>query len=100
MKQWKHVVRMLVLMLGPAAMAQTPEVPQAQVPAPQHRMGVHGMVLFGSGPRLYASHIPMFHRPHDRQVVIAVSATGGELLARGRGQGGVPRAHDLPRTRL
>jgi hypothetical protein len=68
-------------MMGPATMAQTPEVPPAQAPAPQHRMGVHGMVLFGSGPRLYASHIPMFQRPHDRQLVIAVSLSHAELAA-------------------
>jgi hypothetical protein len=44
-------------------------------------MGVHGMVLFGAGPRLYASHIPMFHRPHDQQLVISVSLSHPELAA-------------------
>jgi hypothetical protein len=44
-------------------------------------MGVHGMVLFGAGSHLYASHIPMFQRPHDRQVVIAVSLSHPELAA-------------------
>ncbi len=81
MKRWKVLARVLVIMMGPAAMAQTPEVSQAQKPAPQHRMGVHGMVLFGAGPRLYASHIPMFQRPHDRQLVIAVSLSHPELAA-------------------
>lgn len=28
----------------------------------------HGMVLFGK-EKLYASHLPMFHAPHDKQVV-------------------------------
>lgn len=28
----------------------------------------HGMVLFGN-EKLYASHLPMFHAPHDKQVV-------------------------------
>jgi hypothetical protein len=32
-------------------------------------MGEHGMVLFGGGEGLYASHMPMYHRPHDVQVV-------------------------------
>lgn len=79
--RWKVLARVLVLMLGPAAMAQTPEVSQARRPAPQHRMGVHGMVLFGGGSHLYASHIPMFQRPHDRQLVIAVSLSHLELAA-------------------
>jgi hypothetical protein len=42
---------------------------------------MHGMVLFGTGPRLYASHIPMFQRPHDRQLVIAVFLSHPELAA-------------------
>lgn len=35
---------------------------------PSH--GVHGMVLFGDRDGLYAAHLPMFHAPHDNQVVI------------------------------
>ena len=30
----------------------------------------HGMVLFGGREALYASHLPMFHAPHDYQVVL------------------------------
>jgi hypothetical protein len=32
--------------------------------------GVHGMVLFGGQGGLYASHLPLFHAPHDAQVVL------------------------------
>ena len=32
--------------------------------------GVHGMVLFGDREGLYAAHLPMFHAPHDNQVVV------------------------------
>ncbi len=81
MRRWKFLVRVLLIIMGPAAMAQTPETPHSQGQAPQHRMGVHGMVLFGAGSRLYASHIPMFQRPHDRQLVIAVSLSHPELAA-------------------
>jgi len=95
-KRWNVVARVLVLLLGPVAVAQTPETgsgtpaqpdmsqvhgPHTLAPVPQHRMGVHGMVLFGTGKRLYASHIPMFHRPHDRQLVISVSLSHPELAA-------------------
>ena len=34
--------------------------------------GLHGMLLFGGPDGLYASHLPMFHPPHDRQVVFAL----------------------------
>jgi hypothetical protein len=45
--------------------------------APQARsadagFGVHGMALFGGKDGLYASHLPMFHAPHDAQVVLRV----------------------------
>jgi hypothetical protein len=31
--------------------------------------GLHGMALFGGPDGLYASHLPMFHAPHDTQVL-------------------------------
>jgi len=39
------------------------------------RMGVHGMVVTGTrGGAMYLSHIPMFHAPHDVQLVVEVRA--------------------------
>ncbi|MES2019610.1 MAG: hypothetical protein V4484_24210 [Pseudomonadota bacterium] len=32
--------------------------------------GEHGMALFGGKDGLYAAHLPMFHAPHDYQVVL------------------------------
>ncbi len=61
------------------ALPPVPQLVLQQVPPSQERtvaprrMGTHGMVLFGAGPRLYLSHIPMFHRPHDVQLLLAVS---------------------------
>lgn len=34
--------------------------------------GTHGMVLFGGSDGLYAAHLPMYHAPHDYQVVLRV----------------------------
>ncbi len=34
--------------------------------------GMHGMALFGGKPGLYAAHLPMFHAPHDFQVILQV----------------------------
>lgn len=36
-------------------------------------MGTHGMLLFGGRDGLFASHLPMFHPPHDAQVVLAIT---------------------------
>lgn len=32
--------------------------------------GSHGMAIFGGNEALYASHLPMFHAPHDYQVIL------------------------------
>jgi hypothetical protein len=40
---------------------------------PDGRVGVHGMVVFGSpSHRVFMSHIPMFKPPHDYQLVVEV----------------------------
>ena len=50
---------MLTLALAPTvAVAANPSI------------GSHGMVLFGGHDALYASHLPMFHAPHDYQVIL------------------------------
>lgn len=43
------------------------------------RMGVHGMVLFGGREGLHGSHMPMFHSPHDLQVVVRLRAADAHL---------------------
>jgi hypothetical protein len=48
-------------------------------PPPAGRPGVHGMVLFGAGEHLYLSHIPMFHRPHDMQLLLSVGLEHAQL---------------------
>ena len=48
--------------------------------------GQHGMALFGGKEGLYASHLPLFHAPHDYQVILRVRvadpATDAALRAR------------------
>ena len=43
--------------------------------------GSHGMALFGGKEALYASHLPMFHAPHDYQVVLQVHIADPKLDA-------------------
>ncbi|MGH1373978.1 MAG: hypothetical protein ACRBBW_18200 [Cellvibrionaceae bacterium] len=40
----------------------------AQTMANHH--GSHGMLIFGDGDVLFASHLPMYHRPHNVQVIL------------------------------
>ena len=34
--------------------------------------GTHGMALFGGREGMYASHLPMFHAPHDYQIILQI----------------------------
>ncbi len=67
---------------GPAATgAPATPAPDAGAGHAAHRMGTHGMVLFGAGGKLYASHIPMFRRPHDLQLLLSVTLAHPALKA-------------------
>lgn len=46
--------------------------PNAAKPQSNLRFGLHGMLLFSDGVHLFASHLPMFHAPHDVQVVLRI----------------------------
>ncbi len=58
------------------AMAADIARPNAAVTAPEKApaqpagYGSHGMAVFGGRDGLYASHLPMFHAPHDAQVLL------------------------------
>jgi hypothetical protein len=43
--------------------------------------GEHGMALFGGKDGLYASHLPMFHAPHDYQVVLQLHVADARVDA-------------------
>lgn len=74
--------RHLIRHIG-AALTATGLSAHAQEPA---RMGLHGMVLFGGLEGLYASHLPMFHAPHDVQLLLRLRAADAPLDARLRRQ--------------
>lgn len=52
--------------------------------------GTHGMALFGGRDGMYASHLPMFHAPHDYQVLLQLRLLDpkldGQLRARLEGK--------------
>jgi hypothetical protein len=51
-----------LLMAAPSAAQQASTHPAG--------WGGHGMAVFGGREGLYASHLPMFHAPHDAQVIL------------------------------
>lgn len=54
-------------------------VPPAHAAGPT--FGEHGMALFGGKDGLYAAHLPMFHAPHDYQVVLRLHVADTRLDA-------------------
>ncbi|MEZ9200473.1 hypothetical protein [Shewanella sp. 10N.286.54.B9] len=40
------------------------------ITAAQSHYGTHGMILFGGKDALFASHLPMYHPPHNVQMII------------------------------
>ena len=65
MTQFKTAVQLLtilVLLSGAAARADI--------------QAVHGMLLFSGEKTTYASHLPMFHSPHERQLILKISLGG------------------------
>ncbi|UOQ51049.1 hypothetical protein [Hymenobacter cellulosivorans] len=56
----------LLLLCCSFAQAQHPHSP---APGPADRSSTHGMLIFGQ-QQVFASHLPMFHTPHDYQVVL------------------------------
>lgn len=77
-----RLVGMLTLLLA-AMIAQTPTAaaqPAATQNSPsQMALGLHGMAVFGGAEGLYASHLPMFHTPHDSQVIIRFHLADAQL---------------------
>ncbi|KXJ55745.1 MAG: hypothetical protein AXW17_04150 [Colwellia sp. Phe_37] len=43
-------------------------------------MGVHGMALFTQGSSIYASHMPLYHKPHDVQLLYKLDNKNLALL--------------------
>jgi len=66
-----HLKRWLAVLVA-ACCALCSGAACAQDTKPDASYGLHGMLLFGGADGLYASHLPMFHAPHDRQVVFAL----------------------------
>ncbi len=42
--------------------------------------GIHGMVLINNGSSLYASHLPLFHKPHDAQIIYKLDVSNNALI--------------------
>jgi hypothetical protein len=49
----------------------------ASVHSGHEHPAVHGMLVVGEG-QLFLSHLPMFHAPHDYQIIMEVRLRGDE----------------------
>lgn len=65
----KHLMNYLIAFLLALASCGATAAPST--------VGTHGMVLFGGAEGLYASHLPMYHAPHDFQTVLRVRLADG-----------------------
>ena len=63
---------------APEQAEKSPELPPGY--------GSHGMAVFGGRDGLYASHLPMFHAPHDAQVLIRFHLADASVDAHLRAQ--------------
>lgn len=75
-------------MCSAVAFAAEPTAVQAAVKpvASPAGYGSHGMAVFGGRDGLYASHLPMFHAPHDAQVLLRFHLADAAVDARMRAQ--------------
>lgn len=67
------VAALASLAIAPETLAAAPAtaVPaEPPTPVSTENIGLHGMAVFGGNNGLYASHLPMFHHPHDVQMVM------------------------------
>lgn len=67
--------------LGAAVLASAAWMAPLPAKAAGPSFGQHGMALFGGKDGLYAAHLPMFHAPHDYQVVLQVRVADAGLDA-------------------
>lgn len=70
---------MTLALLANAALAQD-DAPEELGPLDPDYIGVHGMVLMTADSTMYASHMPLYHKPHDAQIVYSVSTDTSAVL--------------------
>lgn len=65
-------VCLALTMVSAMSFAAEPNSTEATTKPTSHPVGYgsHGMAVFGGRDGLYASHLPMFHAPHDTQVLL------------------------------
>ncbi|MES2068808.1 MAG: hypothetical protein V4488_00570 [Pseudomonadota bacterium] len=81
MKQPTLLLTLWLALLAPVTAASLADAPAAKAHNPA-TYGVHGMAVFGGEDGLYASHLPMFHAPHDYQLVLKFHLADPALNAR------------------
>jgi len=69
----KKYLQSILLLAGAlvCALAYSAENTHQHKSSDLQRHGTHGMLVFSDGEHLYASHLPMFHPPHDVQLIFS-----------------------------
>lgn len=67
-----------ILLLSFNVMAQDEEAAKPEPLDPAY-MGVHGMVVVNNGSRLFASHLPLYHKPHNAQIIYKLDSKSPAL---------------------
>lgn len=69
---YKLWMLLLAVLVNFSAVAQEEDAPVELGPLDGKYMGTHGMVLMNAGASLFVSHLPLYEKPHDVQLVYEV----------------------------
>ena len=71
--------RVLIALLALVAMASLAEEEKKLPPLDPAYEGIHGMALFGTSSNIFASHMALYHKPHDAQIIYKVKSSNAAL---------------------
>jgi len=76
MKKFIFIIVLVLNISGAFAKEEVEELP----PLDPAYVGVHGMVLASQSSSIYASHLPLYHKPHNVQLVYKIDNKDVSLL--------------------
>ena len=75
----KPIVLFMLWSLSAFSLAQDEE-PAKPAPLDPDYVGVHGIVLFNHNSTLFASHLPMYRKPHNAQIIYQIESKDPALV--------------------
>lgn len=71
---------LVLLFVLPTSVLTKEHKPTHLEPLDHGYVGIHGMVLFNHGRNLYASHMPLYRKPHNAQIIYQIETQHDSLL--------------------